>query len=269
MLCLATACGTVPSSAGDELMRTDWHLVEAGGIEIPSDDRWLLSFDGEGRFSLDGCNTSGGEVEVSGSRIGPAGEVAGTAIGCSGEAGQLDELVLGLVDGADWSIAGDRLELRGDEHRASFERRGLEWPRTMEHVLLEVDGPTGPQYQVGWSATPSGGGAIGYHGRDDPYGPWGSAGSVVDTAIGRGPNNPFFVEHKDRLLVFGPSHARTSKAEYRPSDGDVTPLEVYDLPGGRKVFAGEVRPFVPGRAFGVDDAGAELHRSRVYESNVP
>lgn len=244
----------------------DWRLLAITGPDGVRHDvarkDHSISFDGEGHFYANVCNSLGGNVEIAGAKLtfSKAGSTAMLCVG--GDEMAVEGLVTKLVDGvAAWSVTKGRLHLEGSGVRADLYPLVPPWPRSM-NVLLESAPGTFPQFQVGW-AKDEAGIFLHFHGRSKPGTGWAAeGGSLQNQSVDNIPSLAHVVTLGDVMVLFGGVPRGTQRVEFRPTSGSPIPLRVFTLPGDAKAFAGAIRSMPRGVVVALGEGGKELDRSK-------
>lgn len=109
-------------------------LVENTRIRLTLDDKGHVG-------ATAGCNSMGGDADLSGGRLRMTGDVSMTDMGCDPKLHEQDQLVSGFLQaGPRWELAGDKLTLRTDTMEVTLlDQESADPDRPLTGVRWQVD----------------------------------------------------------------------------------------------------------------------------------
>jgi heat shock protein HslJ len=243
----APTASASPTEQGPEpkLVGTEWQLAEytrnGSTTAVPEEMDSVLRFDGKGHYSGRACNWFGGDTTIADARF----EIyarAGTDAGCDVLRGQVEDAVLGTLQGwLAWSIQRQRLMVRAPNGDTLIYRvRDSIYPNRSARAII-VGERGGVPYRV--AVTDQRGLVV--ESRNGPPGTaWGDTGLAIDPIV-LTPRLEIILWRQvgDAYIVAGVVPGSVVKVIHRdPATKAGTELDIYPVNGtSRQVFAG----FVP------------------------
>ncbi|WP_324262534.1 META domain-containing protein [Altererythrobacter sp. H2] len=117
---LLAACASTGYAETPQLAGTEWRFVAIDG-QAPASDRARMAFTAERISATAGCNGMGGTWTIEGDRL-MGGPYASTMMFCDGLMEQERAIGALLAEKPVLTVAGDRLTLSSDSHKAELVR---------------------------------------------------------------------------------------------------------------------------------------------------